>query len=256
MTNRVTHDASLLDYFLAEHRQPFSGWDFAYLQARRETIRSQPGWDYTAIVRGAMHEAAALLDMDTGGGEFLASLAPLPPDTTAIEGYTPNIPLATQRLASLGVQVLAMDARGPLAFSDGRFDLVTNRHGAYLPHEVHRVLRQRARFITQQVASQTNAYLHELLEGHGKADRWHLALAVRQLKAAGFRIVEQREEASITRYHDVGAIVYYLKAVPWEIPDFTVERYYDHLVAIHHRIQADGPLDVPFHTFLIVAEAG
>ncbi len=36
--------------------------------------------------------------------------------------------------------------------------------------------------------------------------------------------------------YDVGAIVYYLKAVPWEIPDFSVEKYFDKLQEIHKLI--------------------
>lgn len=148
-----------------------------------------------------------------------------------------------------------MDAGGPLAFPDGHFNLVANRHGAYDPQEVRRVLRGGGQFITQQVCSRTNARLHELLTGHGKEDRWNLARAVAQLEMAGLRVVEGREEESVTRYHDIGAVIYYLRAVPWEIPDFSVERYYDRLAAIHRLIETDGPLDVPFHTFLIVAEA-
>lgn len=254
MTDHDVRDDALRDYLHAEYRRPFSGWDFSYLRGRRESLRPPGAWDYTGIVRGAM-AADTLLDMDTGGGEFLASLAPLPPDTVAIEGYPPNVPVAARRLAPLGVRVLEVAADGPLAFPDARFDLVTNRHGAYDPREVRRVLRRGGRFLTQQVASRTNARLHELLGRGGKEDRWNLARAVAQLEMAGLRVVDGREEESVTRYHDIGAVVYYLRAVPWEIPDFSVERYYDRLAAIHRLIEADGPLDVPFHTFLIVAEA-
>jgi len=48
--------------------------------------------------------------------------------------------------------------------------------------------------------------------------------------------------------------VYYLKAVSWEIPDFSVEKYFGRLVAMHHMIDQDGYLDIPFHQFLIVAK--
>ncbi len=49
----------------------------------------------------------------------------------------------------------------------------------------------------------------------------------------------------------MGAIVYYLKAVSWEIPDFSVDRYFDKLVEIHTLIQSDGYVDVPFHQFFV-----
>jgi hypothetical protein len=52
----------------------------------------------------------------------------------------------------------------------------------------------------------------------------------------------------------VGAIVYQLKAVPWQIPDFSVERYLDRLKAIHTKIQRDGYVDVLEHRFFIITE--
>jgi len=65
------------------------------------------------------------------------------------------------------------------------------------------------------------------------------------------------------KYHDrkrrqslTGAIVYYLKAIPWEAPGFSVEKYFDKLVAIHHLIQREGYVDVPFHMFFIIARKG
>lgn len=91
MTEHATGDTDLRAYLLAEYEQPFSGWDFSRLAGRRESLRPHDTWDYTATVRRAMGGATALLDMDTGGGEFLATLAPLPPDTVAIEGYPPNV---------------------------------------------------------------------------------------------------------------------------------------------------------------------
>jgi len=82
---------------------------------------------------------------------------------------------------------------------------------------------------------------------------WNLAYAVHELQEAGWQIVEQYEGFSPSRFYDVGAVVYYLKAVPWEVPDFSVEKYFDKLLEIHHLIQREGYLDVPFHSFFIIA---
>jgi hypothetical protein len=49
-------------------------------------------------VRACLEPRHSLLDMGTGGGELLASMAPLP-DVWATEGYPPNVPIA--RLDSL-----------------------------------------------------------------------------------------------------------------------------------------------------------
>lgn len=83
---------------------------------------------------------------------------------------------------------------------------------------------------------------------------WTLGYAVRELESAGWSIVEQREDHPITRFFDVGAIVYYLKAVPWQVPDFSVEKYFDKLLEIHNIIQERDYIDIPSHRFLIVAQ--
>ena len=47
--------------------------------------------------------------------------------------------------------------------------------------------------------------------------------------------------------------MYYLKAIPWEIADFTVDGYFDQLVELERRIRVAGHLDVTFHQFFITA---
>ena len=248
-----THD-DLRAVWTAEYEQPFAGWDFSYLTKRRVMLRTRDTWNYTQHVVATIAHARSLLDMDTGVGEFLAALPQRPPRTYATEGYGPNVSVARHRLGPLSVEVVEVQDVAHLPFADGQFDVVINRHGAYEPREVRRVLAAAGLFITQQVGSQTNRRLHELLGDATRAGDGSLAVAVRDLEAASFRIIEQREVFPITRFYDVGAIVYYLKAVSWEIPDFSVDRYFDKLVEIHALIQSDGYVDVPFHQFFVRAQ--
>jgi hypothetical protein len=81
-----------------------------------------------------------------------------------------------------------------------------------------------------------------------------LAEAVANLKVAGFKIRKQFEDIYPQRFYDVGAIVYQLNAVPWQIPDFTVKNYFDRLKKIHEQIQQNGYVDVFEHRFFIIAE--
>ena len=83
---------------------------------------------------------------------------------------------------------------------------------------------------------------------------WTLEYAVKELEAAGWKIVEQREDFPVTRFFDVGAVVFFLKAIPWHISDFSVEKYFDKLVEMHNIIQAQNYFDMHDHRFLIVAE--
>ena len=56
-----------------ERQAQIHGWDFSHIRGRFEEENDLP-WSYREIVRSCLREDAALLDYDTGGGEFLLSL--------------------------------------------------------------------------------------------------------------------------------------------------------------------------------------
>lgn len=235
-------------------RQEFSGWDFHYIAERWK--ESSLSWDYPQIVREHIKPEIYMLDMDTGGGEVLSSLQPLPRHTYATEGYPPNVPVAKARLEPLGVKVVQLYGDDPLPFGDGLFDLVTNRHGAFIATELHRTLKPNGIFITQQVGGENNFELNKLLQERPefKFSYWTLNLAVRQLTDAGFQILEQKEEFPGTTISDIGALVFHLKIISWQIEDFSVEKYHDKLAEIHNMIQVSGGLRIKSHRFLVAAK--
>ena len=196
-----------------------------------------------------------MLDLGTGGGEVLLDLAsrhPLPPDTTATEGWAPNVPVAAAALAPLGVAVVAHDPETePMPFADGRFDCVLDRHEAYVSAEVARVLRPGGRFVTQQVDGRSLASLTASL-GHVSAyEHVRLDLARADAEAAGLVVEESDEWVGELAFADVATLVGYLRMVPWEAPeDFTVEGYADPLLALHERATA-GPLVFEQRRFIV-----
>jgi SAM-dependent methyltransferase len=247
---------TLLHYLQAEYEHPFSGWDFSYLDGRRIEDWSTLTWDYRAAIEARLPQTRSLLDLGTGGGEYLASLKPLPADTRATEGYAPNIPIARQRLEPLGVHVYEIKENLLLPLENECFELVIDRHEAYLPREVLRVLQPGGLFITQQVdGGDFYEDLDHLLGASTSHIRpeWHLSYAVSELEGAGFEILEQAEAWPVTRFYDAGAIVYYLKAIPWQISDFSVEKYLPALEKVHQQIQRDHFVEVHGHYFFIVA---
>ena len=254
-------DSEFYTYLTNEYNQPFSGWDFSYLAGRMEDIPPRPtddSWDYAALVIAAFGKAEAMLDMGTGGGEYLSSLQPLPPQTYVTESYPPNVPIARQRLEPLGVKVHDIsEANEHLPFPDAQFDLIINRHGYYPPQELLRILKPGGTFITQQVGGEQNAELNTMLaaEPYSYA-HWTLNYAVQELEreTPELRIIEQKENFPLVRFYDVGAVVYYLKAVPWQIPNFSIVDYFEKLVAMRELIQAKGHLDVHAHRFLLVTQ--
>ena len=70
-----------------------------------------------------------MLDIDTGGGEFLRSIAPLPSRSAALESYPPNVAVARNNLAPLGVAVREVAVGAAWPFDGQSFDLILNRHG-------------------------------------------------------------------------------------------------------------------------------
>jgi SAM-dependent methyltransferase len=232
--------------------QPFSGWDFSWLDGRR--IVGATSWDYAVMARREISAATSMLDLGTGGGEVLATLAPFPRRSAATESYPPNVPIARQRLASLGVDVIQTSEDGRLPFAAESFDLVLDRHEAFDAMEVARVLRTSGVFLTQQVGGDHFAELHDALGAEPYPYRgFDLAKCKAPVDAAGLKIVFASEERPRDEFLDVGAVVYYLRATPWQIPDFSVERYRDRLMELHKKIAREGSLRVRSHKFIIRA---
>lgn len=233
--------------------QEFSGWDWRYLEGRM--IDAPLSWDYRQIVYERSRAVRSLLDIGTGGGEFLATLQPFPPQTFATEAYPPNIEVAKRTLEPLGVKVFGVREEDPLPFEDNSLELVINRHDGLAAGEVFRVLKPGCSFITQQVGGENNIEINAFLQEKVEFiyAYWTLDYALHELLQCGFEIVDQRDEKPETAFLDIGALVFYLKVISWQVADFSVEKYYDKLAAIHNLIQEQGKFVVKSHRFLIEA---
>jgi SAM-dependent methyltransferase len=235
---------------------PFEGWNFAVFRGR--FVETEPSWEFSKVLRIHMRRSSSMLDLGTGGGEFLSSLAPLPPETAATEAYGPNVPIARRRLAPLGVRVFDTTQSGddPLPFADGTFDLVVSRHESYAPSEVRRVLVSGGIFVTQQVGGRDLEELNHALGGppHTYCQR-NLAAATEELERADFEVLDGREELLPGTFYDIGAVVLYLRIIPWQIPGFDLASYDTALRALHAMMESGTPLKVSSHRFLITARS-
>lgn len=66
-------------------RRPLVGWDVGY----DGRISSRLPWDFTAMVTDHARRSPDLLDLGTGGGEWLGDLPHRPARTVATEGWPP-----------------------------------------------------------------------------------------------------------------------------------------------------------------------
>ena len=245
----------LTQQWLAEEAaSKIHGWDFSHIQGRFEEERDLP-WDYGDIVRKALREDSRLLDLDTGGGEFLLSLNHPYQNTSATEAYPPNVTLCKELLRPLGIDFRQARGSGPLPFCDGAFDIVINRHGALNAGQIYRVLRPGGVFITQQVGAKNDRELVELLlPGAAPPFPLHdLDRVCGQFLRAGFEIVRREEAFRPVRFFDVGALVWFARVIEWEFPGFTVARCLPELFSAQRILKERGCLEGTIHRFLIVA---
>ena len=230
------------------------GWDFSHIEGRYEEGEDIP-WDYEAVVRSYLSPELRLLDMDTGGGEFLLGLGHPGENTSATEGYPPNVALCRSVLPPHGIDFReAADVRR-LPFGDGAFDIVINRHGNFDAGELARVLRPGGVFVTQQVGAENDRGLVELLLPGTRPPypEQYLEKACRKFEDAGFEILQAREAFPSIRFYSVGALVWFARVIPWEFPGFSVERCWAGLCRAQELLEQEGVIEASTHRFLLAA---
>ena len=176
----------------------------------------------------------------------------------ATEEYPPNFRLATERLSPFGVQVVnvRLTEDDLMPFAEGEFDLVLNRHSSFNAKEVARILAPGGAFLTQQVHG---LWAYDLLAVFGAKPQWPEATLERyvpRLKEAGMTITNAQEWSGQFSFTDVGAIVYYLKAVPWLVPGFSVEKHAKDLLKLQRRLEQGEDLVFSARKYLIEAHKG
>ncbi|MFJ3943545.1 class I SAM-dependent methyltransferase [Streptomyces griseoaurantiacus] len=249
-------DAPTFEELIAEGEAvPVEGWDFSWFEGRATEAR--PSWGYARGMARRLARAEAALDIQTGGGEVLHSAPALPLLTVATEGWPPNVARATALLGPRGVAVVASPEDAPLPFADGAFDLVTSRHPVRTHWaEIARVLRPGGTYYSQQVGRESVFELAEYFlgplpeEAYRARDPEEARAAAR---AAGLDVVDLRAERLRMEFHDVAAVVHFLRKVIWIVPGFTTADHLPRLRALHERISARGPFVAHSSRFLIEA---
>ncbi len=231
------------------------GWDFSHINDRYSEEDELP-WDYRSVIGDYLKSGHRILDMDTGGGEFLLSLGHDPKLTAATEGYAPNVELCKKELLPLGIDFRAADGAGALPFEDESFDIVINRHGDFIPEELMRVLKPGGKFITQQVGCHNDIELVELLLP-GTAESFpdnSLDVVRGKFRDAGFKLLRAEECFGPITFYDVGALVWFARIIEWEFVGFSVEKCFDKLLKAQEILEKEGAIRSQFHRFLLVAQ--
>ncbi len=244
----------LITQWKCEEEFTFQGWDFSHINGR--CISEPLPWDYRAIVLSLLKNTDTLLDMGTGGGEFLLSLEHPYNLTTVTEAYPPNVELCSKKLAPLGITVMQTYDDDKLPFENHKFDIVINRHESFDPAEVGRVLKKGGYFITQQVGGENDRDLSQrLVKDFTPQFPMHtLQHNIEMLRRTGFTIQQSQEVFTPVRFFDVGALVYFAKIIEWEFPNFSVANSLDSLLQCQKEIEEKGFVEGKEHRFVIVAQ--
>ncbi len=248
------HTGDLIASWKAEEQiAHVHGWDFSHVDGR--VVEDALPWDYREQILHYVKPEMKILDIDTGGGEFLLSLHHPHRNTSATENYQPNIELCQNTLLPLGIDFRSADGKGNLPFEDERFDLVLNRHGDLNPEEIYRVLKPGGLFITQQVGVENDRELIELLCGHTDLPfpDQYLKIISDQFSQTGFEILDGRECFRPIRFYDVGALVWFARIIEWEFPGFSVERCQDQLLHAQAILDEEGCIEGRIHRILMIA---
>jgi len=233
---------------------PIRGWNFEWLDGR--ATEERPSWHYSKLVAERFEQSRRALDLQSGGGEMLASLPNFPPLLVATEGYLPNLIHATDRLRQRGGFVVATDDEHELLpFCDATFDLVTSRHPVTTWWtEIERVLLPGGSYLSQQVGPDSVRELSEFIMGPWPEESARdPRLAEQQAVEAGLVVTDLRLERLRMVFYDIGAVIYFLRLVIWIVPSFDAQHYRDQLWSLHEQIERDGQYVTHATRFLIEA---
>ena len=246
--------SELKELWKKEEQATFKGWDFSYLENRWD--EEELPWNYEEILKKYLKPEYKLLDMGTGGGEFLLSLKHPYNNTSVTEMWIPNVELCKERLEPLGIQVKQVFNDSELPFEDNTFDIIINRHASFEIKEVKRILKPDGIFITQQVGGKNNEVLSKaLIKDIARLYEDNtFDNNLKNLRNNLFEILYANEYSPYLRFKDIGAIVYFAKIIKWEFPNFSVENCFDKLCKLNEELNVKGYIESLEHRYILVCK--
>lgn len=197
-----------------------NGWDFSKVKCTSEGDL----WDFYEEVSRKCKKTDLLMDIGTGGGEAVISLAEAVLLVVGIDRSEVMIETAQANMRKSGksnVRMLHMDAE-KLDFPEHFFNLVTSRHAPFDSKEVAKVLVDGGLFLTQQVSEDDKI---NLKQAFGRGQSFDIPTGtlqntyISELHAAGFKDIQVFEYNATEYYHSYEDLVFLLKHTPI-IPNF------------------------------------
>jgi SAM-dependent methyltransferase len=201
-----------------------NGWDFSKLLITYEGIE----WDFYEEVMKRCKKEDVLLDIGTGGGESILSIASSLHFTIGIDlsssmVETAEVNLKKSKLSNTRFFQMSSD---DLQFPNGFFDVISSRHAPFNSIEVARVLKAGGIFLTQQVSEADKLNIKKAF-GRGQSfdeiDGTLKEIYIQELKKAGFSKIQSLEYNATTYFQRTEDLIFLLKHTPI-VPNFGQEK--------------------------------
>jgi ubiquinone/menaquinone biosynthesis C-methylase UbiE len=197
-----------------------NGWDFSNLKSFSEGVE----WDFYHEVIQLCKQSDLLLDIGTGGGEAVLSIADSALLLVGIDQSVGMIETATNNLKisnKSNVRFLQMEAE-ELDFPENFFNVVSCRHSGFCAQEIARVLVSDGVFLTQQVSENDK---HNIKTAFGRGQAFGTKEGtlknqyISELSEAGFTDIQSYEFSAAEYYQTPEDLIFLLKHTPI-IPNF------------------------------------
>jgi SAM-dependent methyltransferase len=192
-----------------------NGWDFGKIKVVSEGEQ----WDFYEEVTRKCKKSDVLLDIGTGGGERLLSIADRALLLVGIDQANGMIRTANANLLKTGkpnIRFLQMDAEN-LEFPEGFFNIVSCRQSGFDAKEVAKVLVKGGIFLTQQVCEGDKRNIAEMFgrgQFSGSRDDQLIHKYRSELNKAGFSDIRSFEYDATEYYQTYKDLVFLLKYTP------------------------------------------
>ena len=209
-------------------------------------------WNWTDIVEKYTAPNNTLLDLGTGGGEYLIELSKNTKKSCGIDNIKAMVDRAKQNAKEKGVHNVEFKLAdvSKVPYAGGCFDIVTCRHAPFSIKEVKRVLKPGGLFITQQLGNRNKLNLLKYFDSafySGKTTQGTLKI----LKSEGFEILMIDEYIAKEYFQDMEDLIFLLENTP-NVPDFNRDKYQRQLQMISDKLTTPKGIAIDNHEFIII----
>lgn len=189
-----------------------NGWDFSKVKCISDGVK----WNFHREVSQRCKKSDLLLDIGTGGGEALLSIAENALLLVGIDnsqGMTEAAKANLKKSNQSNVRIMQMDAE-KIDFPENFFNVVSCRHSPFNAKEVAKVLIKDGIFLTQQVSEGDKINIKQAFKrGQSMAalDGMLKHQYIFELKEAGFTDVQSFEYDADEYYQSYEDLVFLLK---------------------------------------------